>query len=108
MYSNEKVILEQLTVDNADFIYGLYSHPQLAEYFDETTFLLNETPIEFTERIISLCEYIFTIRPTDQPNLIIGDCALHHWNQQKKKLKLAVRCFLNFGEKAICNLHLNF
>ncbi len=88
MYSNEKVILERLTVDNADFIYELYSRPELAEYFDESPFLQNETPTEFTARIISLCEYIFTIRPTDQPNLIIGDCALHHWNKQKKEIEI--------------------
>ena len=88
MFSNEKVILERLTVNNADFIYELYSRPELAEYFDEGPFLLNETSTEFTARIISLCEYIFTIRPTDQPNLIIGDCALHHRNQQKREIEI--------------------
>lgn len=88
MYSNDKVVLIKLTIENADFIYKLYSRPELVEYFDESPFLQNETPTEFTERIISLCEYIFTIRPIDQPNLIIGDCALHHWNKQKNEIEI--------------------
>lgn len=49
-------------------------------------FLPNETPVQFTERIISLCEYVFTIRPTENPDLIIGDCALHHWDKQKSEV----------------------
>lgn len=88
MYSNEKVVIEQLSVENADFIYELYSNLKLVEYFDESPILQNETSTEFTERIISLCEYIFTIRPIDQPDLIIGDCALHHWNQEKKEIEI--------------------
>src|SRR5690606_12556618 len=80
--------IEHLSVENADFIYELYSNQQLAEYFDESPILQNETPTEFTKRIISLCEYIFTIRPIDQPSLIIGDCALHHWNQEKKEIEI--------------------
>ena len=83
MYSNDKVVLIKLTIENADFIYNLYSRPELVEHFDESPFVQDETPTEFTERIISLCECIFTIRSIDQPNLIIGDCALHHWNKQK-------------------------
>ncbi len=88
MYANEKVIFEQLSVDNADFIYALYSHPQLAEYFDESPFIQNETPLLFTKRISSHCAYIFTIRPADQPNLIMGECALHHYNQQKRAIEI--------------------
>ncbi len=88
MYSNRRVILEPLLGDDADFMYGLYSLPQLSENFDESLFLQNETPAEFTERIISMCEYIFTIRPADHPKLIIGDCALHHWNKQKREIEI--------------------
>ena len=42
----------------------------------------------FTERIITSCKYIFKIRPKDNPELIIGDCALHHWNQQKREIEI--------------------
>ncbi|HMR83145.1 MAG TPA: GNAT family N-acetyltransferase [Niabella sp.] len=86
MLSDKKVILNHLTVKDAYFFYKLYAHPELIVNFDESPFLQNETPVQFTERIISHCEYIFTIRPADHPNLVIGDCALHHWDKQKEEI----------------------
>lgn len=88
MDSKRKVILEQLTVNDAVFFYGIYSHPQLTVAFDGSPFLPNETPAEFTERISSLCEFIFTIRPADAPDLLIGDCALHHWDRENKEIAI--------------------
>jgi len=88
MLSNDKVVLDNLTLEDAVFFYKLYTHPEMTVNFDESPFTLNESSTEFTERIISLCQYIFTIRPTEQPDLIIGDCALHHWNQQKKEIEI--------------------
>ena len=88
MYSNNKVILEHLTADNADFFYNIYSHPQLIVNFDESPFLPNETSIEFTNRIISHCEFIFTIRLIENPQLIVGDCALHHWNKETNEIEI--------------------
>lgn len=86
MYSNKKVKLEKLTENDADIFYEIYSHPQLTINFDESPFLANETPTEFTKRIISLCEFIFTIRLTENPDIIIGDCALHHWNKETNEI----------------------
>lgn len=86
MLSNHKVILTPLTVKDADFFYKIYTHPALTVNFDESPFLPNETSTAFTERIISSCVYIFTVRPTEQPHLMIGDCALHHWDQQNHEI----------------------
>ncbi|MBF6596813.1 MAG: GNAT family N-acetyltransferase [Fermentimonas sp.] len=88
MNSNDKVILEKLSVNDANIFYSLYANPHLSGDFDESSFLQNETPTHFTERIITSCKYIFTIRPKDNPELIIGDCALHHWNQQKREIEI--------------------
>ena len=93
MYPNDKVILEQLTENDADFFYEIYSLPQLTVNFDESPFLPDETPIEFTKRIISLSEFIFTIRPITQPELIIGDCALHHWNKDTNEIVIGGSLF---------------
>jgi [ribosomal protein S5]-alanine N-acetyltransferase len=101
MYSNNKIILEQLTKNDADFFYEIYSHPQLTVNFDESPFLLNETPIEFTERIISLCEFIFTIRPIENPNLLIGDCALHHWNKDTNEIVIGGSLFPEYWGKGL-------
>ncbi len=99
MLSNHKVILNNLTVQDADFFYEIYTHPALTVNFDEIPFLPNETSTEFTERIISLCECIFTIRPTDRPNLIIGDCALHHWDKQKHEIVIGGSLFPEYWGK---------
>jgi len=99
MLSNEKVVLEILTVKDADFLYKLYTHQALTVNFDESPFLQNETAIEFTERIISICEYIFTISPTDKPNIIIGDCALHHWDKQKAEITIGGSLFPEYWGK---------
>lgn len=93
MLSNDKVILQKLTLKDAGFFYEIYSHPALTVNFDERPFLPDETATEFTERIISICEYIFTIRPTGKPGLIIGDCALHHWDKQKSEIVIGGSLF---------------
>jgi len=48
--------------------------------------LANKTSTEFTRRIISLCEFIFTIRSKENPDRIVGDCALHHWNKETNEI----------------------
>ncbi|GAA4178111.1 MULTISPECIES: GNAT family N-acetyltransferase [Sphingobacterium] len=86
MMYNDKVILKELTINDADFFYNIYSHPELTVNFDESPFMENETAAEFTKRIISICEYIYTIRPLEYPELIIGDCALHHWDKENQEI----------------------
>ncbi|HEY0667967.1 MAG TPA: GNAT family N-acetyltransferase [Sphingobacteriaceae bacterium] len=97
--SNNKVILHNLSVEDADSFYKIYTHPALTVNFDESPVLSNETATEFTERISSLCDYIFTIRPTDQPNLIIGDCALHHWDKENKEIEIGGSLFPEYWGK---------
>lgn len=101
MYSNDKVILEQLTENDADFFYDINSHPQLTVNYDESPFLPNETPREFTKRIISLCEFIFTIRQKENPELIVGDCALHHWNKETNEIVIGGSLFPTYWGKGI-------
>ncbi|MFD1770490.1 GNAT family N-acetyltransferase [Sphingobacterium suaedae] len=86
--SNKKVVLQKLTVDQADFLYDLYTHPGLAAGFDSSPFLENETPLQFTRRIISACAYIYSIRPAGNPDLLIGECALHGWDKQKQQVEI--------------------
>lgn len=88
MYSNGNIILEHLTENDAPFFYELYSHPQLAVNFDQSPFLPGETPLAFTRRISALCTFIFTIRLQNNPDLRIGDCALHHWDKQRQEISI--------------------
>ncbi|MBD0254631.1 MAG: GNAT family N-acetyltransferase [Cytophagales bacterium] len=86
--SDDKVLLKKLTLADAAFFYSLYCRPGLAEPVGESPFLPNETPVQFTGRIISLCAYSWTIRPVRQPDLLIGDCALHHWNRDTHEIEI--------------------
>lgn len=88
MYASKKVILKPLEEDQAGFLFDLYANPQVAACFDENPFLPGETAQAFTQRIISACQYIFTIRPARQPELMIGDCALHHWDPHTKEIEI--------------------
>ncbi|HAO07662.1 MAG TPA: hypothetical protein DCQ50_11865 [Chryseobacterium sp.] len=97
--SDKIVVLKKLSLEDAESYYKIYSHPAIIMSYDESPFLKNETPAQFTERIIRLCEYIFTIRPANQPHLIIGDCALHHWNKQQKSIEIGGSLFPDFWGK---------
>lgn len=99
--SNEKVVLKKLTKNDANFFYDLYSSPELLINFDDSPFLLNETPQHFTERIISVSEFIWTIRLTDNPEIVIGDCACTIGIKKMTKLKLAVLSCQNIGDKEL-------
>lgn len=88
MYSNEKVTLEKLTLEDAGFFYALYAHPEVTANFGTSPFLENETPVQFTDRIIAQCDHLFTIRISTRPGLIIGECALHDWDRQKKQIAI--------------------
>lgn len=99
MLSNGKILLKKLTEQDAESFYKLYSHPELISSFDENPFLKNETPAEFTNRIISLCECIFTIRTTENPDLVIGDCALHHWNKTANEIEIGGSLFPEYWGK---------
>ena len=99
LLSKNKVKLENLTVKDAGCFYKIYTHPALTVNFDDDSVLPNETPAEFTERIISLCERIFTIRPIDKPDLIVGDCALHNWDKQNDEIVIGGSLFPQYWGK---------
>jgi len=82
----DKVILVTLTEIDAHEFFELYKDKKVNG--GEEPFLPGEQPIEFTRRIISLCQAIFSIRLAESPEVLIGDCALHHWNQAKKEIEI--------------------
>lgn len=88
MLSNKTVILQDLTINDADHFYKLYQHPAITASLEGGIFLPHETPVAFTSRIISLCNYIFTIRLKQEPAFIIGDCALHHFNKENRSVEI--------------------
>ncbi|RYD54847.1 MAG: N-acetyltransferase [Sphingobacteriales bacterium] len=76
------ILLVRLSVADGAAYYSLYKAFEAAGYFEEQVILAGEIPGDFARRMTSLCKDIWTIRLQEAPELIIGDCALHHHNPQ--------------------------
>lgn len=97
MYSKDKIILEQLTENDAEFFYDINSRLN----FGDNPFLPGESPKEFTTRIISLCEFVFTIRLKDYPTIIVGECALHSWDKKTKEIEVGGSLYPDYWGKGL-------
>jgi len=86
--SNNRVILKRITEKDAEAFHTLY-FPKVEQHEEAAASNMDsKSPFEFTEQIVSRCNDIFTIRTTENPEKIIGDCALHHWNIQKNEIEI--------------------
>ncbi|MGK6351804.1 GNAT family N-acetyltransferase [Parapedobacter sp. DT-150] len=80
------VVLRVLTQGDADAFHGLYAQIGLYGY-DNDLFAPDDTPDSFTQRIVSGCEMIWTVRLANHPGRIVGDCALHHWDKETNEIE---------------------
>jgi ribosomal-protein-alanine N-acetyltransferase len=85
---NDAILLKPLSEKDALVYYKLY-----CERIDEDPFLPDETPWAFASRILHLCNCLFTIRPVNCPEVIIGDCALHDWDQENMEIEIGGSLF---------------
>jgi ribosomal-protein-alanine N-acetyltransferase len=86
--TNGMVVLKQLTVSDREMFYQLYTDEALTAHFGQSPFLAGETDLAFTKRIIASCDFIWTIRQQQNPAIIIGDCALHHYDSNRKTIQI--------------------
>src|SRR5690606_2185632 len=86
--SNQQLVLKRLTEKDVIAFHSLYFQKDGQEGEKVESEENSRAPFEFTENIISQCNDIFTIRTTVNPEKIIGDCALHHWNKQKNEIEI--------------------
>ena len=86
--TNGEVLLKRLTVADAAAFYALYALPEVNQHFEESPFLPDETAQSFTNRIIANCTFIWTIRLQQEPANIIGDAALHHFEQEHQTIEI--------------------
>ncbi|PWS26129.1 hypothetical protein DHW03_15135 [Pedobacter yonginense] len=107
MYNEEHIVLKPLTLSDAIAFSGIYRQLELKANFSESPFRPDETPEEFTKRVIDACEFIFTIRLKDKPESIIGDCALHHWNMELKEISIGGSLYPGYWGKGIMRFAFN-
>lgn len=94
--SDLRLELVPLTKNDANRYHELYTTLDALEVYNEKAILDRESPSEFTARILSYCVGIWTIRLTEEPDKIIGDCALHHWMQVKGEIEIGGTLFPDF------------
>ncbi|MDO1451622.1 GNAT family N-acetyltransferase [Rhodocytophaga aerolata] len=86
--TNGDLLLKRLSLADAEALYALYTLPEVNQHFESSPFLPEETAISFTSRIIANCAFIWTIRLQGEPEKIIGEAALHHYDQQQKAIEI--------------------
>ena len=95
-----KIILKEISVKDSESFYRLYFGDESAIQ-DQTTDEWHMNPVQFTEHILSLCEELYSIRTVENEQIIIGDCALHHWNQEAKKIEIGGSLLPKYWGKGI-------
>lgn len=95
-----KIILKEISVKDAKSFYRLYFGDESAIQ-DRKTDGEHMNPAQFTEHILSLCEELYSIRTVENEEIVIGDCALHHWNQEEKKIEIGGSLLPEYWGKGI-------
>lgn len=90
----ENILLQPLSEADAAAFYRLYAE-------GERPVTGNKTPLEFTQYIISLCNEIYSIRMADDPDALIGDCALHDWNVSEREIEIGGTLLPEYWGKGI-------
>ncbi|WP_312365691.1 GNAT family N-acetyltransferase [Sphingobacterium sp.] len=94
------IILKEMSVKDSESFYRLYFEDDSAIQ-DQTTNEGHTNPVQFTEHILSLCQELYSIRTVENEHIIIGDCALHHWNQEEKKIEIGGSLLPKYWGKGI-------
>ena len=94
------IILKEMSVKDSESFYRLYFEDEPVIQ-DQTTNEEHTNPRQFTEHILSLCEELYSIRTVENEHIIIGDCALHHWNQEEKKIEIGGSLLPKYWGKGI-------
>ena len=94
------IILKEMSLKDSESFYRLYYEDESAIQ-DQTTNEEHMNPRQFTEHILSLCDELYSIRTVENEYIIIGDCALHHWNQEEKKIEIGGSLLPKYWGKGI-------
>lgn len=91
------IILKPLSDEDALAFYGLYNPDSIPAH----PVTGDKTPLEFTRHIILSCNDIYTIRLRNDSGVIIGDCALHDWDELKGAIEIGGTLLHEYWGKGI-------
>lgn len=85
---NDVILLKPLHIQEAAAFYDLYVQNGYIEKKPTQPQEYLKVAKTFTQHILSLCQHVFTIRTMLNPQLVIGGCALHHWDAKKQEMEI--------------------
>lgn len=99
----DNIILEIIDLTHAQGYYDLYKNR--AQVNGDNCFLsCEEEPLDFLKRINSYCDALYIIKTIDNPNIIIGDIALHHYDVEDKSIQFGGTIISTYWGKNIMKL----
>lgn len=87
-FTTPRLLLTELSVRDAEAVYALYSHPDVLSLYAEPPILERAAAEDFVRRITANGNRVWSIRLSAEPSTIIGDCALHDWNEVEKSIEI--------------------
>ncbi len=97
----ERLLLSEITLNDAESIYAIYSHPKVIEYYTDVPIAGEEDTVNFISRITDGDNLIFSIKLKEKPDEIIGDCGLHDWNEKMHTIEIGGSLLPDFWGKGI-------
>ena len=98
----DNIRIEIIDLTHAQRYYELYKNREQVN--GDSCFLFNEEPLDFLNRISSYCEALYVIKTIDNPNIIMGDIALHHYNIEDKSIQFGGTILSTYWGKDIMRL----
>ena len=97
----ERLLLSEITLNDAESIYAIYSHPKVIEYYTDAPIAGEDDTVNFISRITAGDNLIFSIRLKEKPDDIIGDCGLHDRNEETSTIEMGGSLLPDFWGKGI-------
>lgn len=97
----DRLILQQLSVEDAVAIGNLYRHPEVCANYEMESLGTFSEVVRFTNRIINSSAAIWSIRLMQEPERIIGDCAIHHYDDANKSIEMGGTLFSDYWGKGL-------
>lgn len=82
------ILLNPLTIDAADEVFALFSNSKVISGYDNPPIEAEETAMVFTYRIIKGSNAIWRVSLTKKPQELIGICALHNYDANKRTIEI--------------------
>lgn len=82
----EEIFLRKLTIGEAEVFNDIHSRPALSGKIDHDNYIKEDNALEFTKRMLWLCQFIYTIRLKTSKKEVVGSCVLYNWDKENKSI----------------------